>query len=83
MIINCKDIKKRYPGESSFALYGLDLSVEENTVFGFLGPNGSGKTTTIKILTGLMKPTSDDAMVAGEKVMPNSIQLGVTSRNGL
>jgi ABC-2 type transport system ATP-binding protein len=75
MIINCRGIKKRYAGESSFALSGLDLTVEENTVFGFLGPNGSGKTTTIKILTGLMKPTSGDATVAGEEVNANSIRL--------
>ena len=58
-----------------FALSGLDLSVKENTVFGFLGPNGSGKTTTIKILTGLMKPTSGEATVAGEEVKANSIRL--------
>ena len=75
MIINCRGIKKQYTGESSFALSGLDLTVEENTVFGFLGPNGSGKTTTIKILTGLMKPTSGDATVAGEEVKVNSIRL--------
>ncbi len=45
------------------ALDGLNLSVEEGTIFGFLGPNGAGKTTTIRILTGLAHATSGKAWV--------------------
>jgi ABC-2 type transport system ATP-binding protein len=40
------------------ALDGIDLAVEEGSIFGFLGPNGAGKTTTLRILTGLARPTS-------------------------
>jgi ABC-2 type transport system ATP-binding protein len=40
------------------ALDGVDLAVEEGSIFGFLGPNGAGKTTTLRILTGLARPTS-------------------------
>ena len=47
------------------ALDGLDLAVEPGAIFGFLGPNGSGKTTTIRILTGLARPTGGRATVAG------------------
>ena len=50
------------------ALDGLNLSVEEGTVFGFLGPNGAGKTTTIRILTGLAHATSGQAWVNGNDV---------------
>ena len=50
------------------ALDGLDLAVEPGAIFGFLGPNGSGKTTTIRILTGLARPTGGRAMVAGSDV---------------
>lgn len=51
------------------ALDGLDLSVEEGTVFGFLGPNGAGKTTTMRILTGLARPTAGRAWIAGQELV--------------
>ena len=53
------------------ALEGLNLNVEEGTVFGFLGPNGAGKTTTIRILTGLAHATSGQAWVNGKEVTTN------------
>jgi ABC-2 type transport system ATP-binding protein len=47
------------------ALKGLDLEIKQGEVFGLLGPNGSGKTTTIKLLLGLLFPTSGQALVFG------------------
>jgi ABC-2 type transport system ATP-binding protein len=47
------------------AVRGIDLSVKSGEIFGFIGPNGSGKTTTIKILTGLMMPTAGEAWLQG------------------
>jgi ABC-2 type transport system ATP-binding protein len=47
------------------ALDGLTLDVPTGIVFGFLGPNGSGKTTTIRLLLGLLEPTSGQAEVLG------------------
>ena len=48
------------------ALKGLDLNVRRGEIFGLLGPNGSGKTTTIKLLLGLLFPTAGQAFVLGK-----------------
>ncbi|MBX9583244.1 MAG: ABC transporter ATP-binding protein [Gemmataceae bacterium] len=48
------------------ALNALDLTIHKGEIFGLLGPNGSGKTTTIKLLLGLLFPTAGDAFVFGE-----------------
>ncbi|HEX3448872.1 MAG TPA: ATP-binding cassette domain-containing protein, partial [Isosphaeraceae bacterium] len=47
------------------ALEGLSLQVGRGEVYGLLGPNGSGKTTTIRLLLGLLRPTAGRATVAG------------------
>ena len=54
------------------AVEGLTLSVKKGEVFGLLGPNGSGKTTTIRMLCALLTPTSGTATVAGCDVVKES-----------
>jgi ABC-2 type transport system ATP-binding protein len=46
----------------------LSMRVPEGAVYGYLGPNGSGKTTTIRCLLGMLKPTSGEAMLFGQPV---------------
>ncbi len=48
-----------------YAVDDLNLQVRQNEVFGFLGPNGSGKTTTLKMLLGLLHPTKGRALILG------------------
>jgi len=52
------------------AVNTLDLNVEKKTIYGFLGPNGSGKTTAIRLFTGLLKPSSGSINVLG-LTLPN------------
>jgi ABC-2 type transport system ATP-binding protein len=47
------------------AVHGIDFEVYRGEIFGFLGPNGSGKTTTIRMMLGLLQPTSGEAEVLG------------------
>src|ERR1700742_5133272 len=48
------------------ALKALDLEIKQGEIFGLLGPNGSGKTTTIKLLLGLLFPTEGQALIFGK-----------------
>ena len=50
------------------ALDGVDLTVDEGSIFGFLGPNGAGKTTMLRLITGLARPTSGKVEVLGHDV---------------
>lgn len=61
--INAKNLCRNF-GQLA-AISNLDLTVEKQTIYGFLGPNGSGKTTAIRLLTGLLKPTSGQVNVLG------------------
>lgn len=66
-VIHTHALTKRYRG-GQLAVDRLDLTVPAGSVFGFLGPNGSGKTTTIRMLMGLIEPTSGAARVLGQPV---------------
>ncbi len=69
-VIEARGLTKRYRG-GQLAVDGLDLTVPDGSVFGFLGPNGSGKTTTIRMLLGLVQPTSGTAGLFG-RPMPQA-----------
>lgn len=69
-VIETRGLTKRYRG-GQLAVDRLDLSVPTGSVFGFLGPNGSGKTTTIRMLMGLIAPTAGSASLLG-RPMPRA-----------
>ena len=62
-----KGLRKEFHG--IVAVENLDLEVHRGEIFGLLGPNGSGKTTTIRMLTGLIVPTAGSATVVGIDVV--------------
>jgi ABC-2 type transport system ATP-binding protein len=57
------------------ALAGLDLSVERGTILGVLGPNGSGKTTAVRVLTTLLRPDRGSARIDGYDVVTQATQV--------
>ena len=57
------------------AVNNVNLKIKQGEIFGFLGSNGCGKTTTMKMLTGLLTPTSGKAKLFGEEVKDNSLQM--------
>ncbi|MFE4640030.1 ATP-binding cassette domain-containing protein [Streptomyces sp. NPDC056730] len=69
-VIETRGLTKRYRG-GQLAVDRLDLSVPAGSVFGCLGPNGSGKTTTIRMLMGLIEPTAGSASLLG-RPMPRA-----------
>ncbi len=61
-----KDYRDFWGRRKVRALKALDIEIRPGEIFGLLGPNGSGKTTTIKLLLGLLFPTSGEALVFGQ-----------------
>ena len=73
-ILTIKQLRKSFGDKQ--VLRGLDLTVPEHSVFGFVGRNGAGKTTTMKAVLGLLKPDGGEVYVAGERV-----EFGQTATN--
>lgn len=67
--IECRGLKHRYG--SVEALRGLDLQINQGEIFGLVGPDGAGKTTTMRILAGVLRPSSGAAVVDGVDVVHN------------
>lgn len=67
MMVDIKGLTKKYG--SFVALNNLNLSLDEGVVFGFVGANGAGKSTTFSILATLLSPTSGDAFINGKSVV--------------
>lgn len=72
VLIRTVQLTKRF-GPAT-AVDHLDLEVHSGEIFGFLGPNGSGKTTTIKMLTGLLDPSGGEAYICGYDVNKQAAQ---------
>ena len=69
-VLKATGLTKRYHGTP--ALDGLNLELPAGKIIGLLGPNGSGKTTFIKLAAGLLTPTAGEITICGEKIGPRS-----------
>lgn len=84
-LVETTNLVKVYKNSPEPAVDKLSLSIREGEIFGLLGPNGSGKTTTISILCGLLKPTSGKVKIDGA-CLPHALNqvkplIGVVSQN--
>lgn len=69
-VVACEQLSRTIDGRS--VVQNVTFAVPPGAAFGLLGPNGSGKTTTVRLLTGLLTPTSGSASLFGERLTPGS-----------
>ena len=82
-VIETSGVRKQYgPGGQIEALRGLDLHVPPGSIHGFLGRNGAGKTTAIKVLLGMARPTSGEARVFGLPAHVQDASVEIRRRTG-
>src|SRR5215510_15061014 len=72
-MIECRDLTKKY--NDLFAVDRLSLKLDRGDVYGFIGPNGSGKTTTMRMLATLLNPTWGEASVCGYSIYNGSKEI--------
>ena len=65
-LVEVKNLKKNYGSKN--AVKDISFKIKENEILGLLGPNGCGKTTTIGMMLGLLKPTSGEILIDGKKL---------------
>jgi ABC-2 type transport system ATP-binding protein len=71
--IELTNLSKRYSGAKTFALEGVSLGVAAGEVYGFLGANGAGKSTTIRTLLNLIRPSGGSATICGLDAVRDSV----------
>ena len=71
-LVELKNVKKNYGSKE--AVKDLSFQIKENEILGLLGPNGCGKTTTIGMILGLLKPTSGEILIDKKKIEENRIE---------
>ena len=72
-LVEVKDLKKSY--DLKEAVRGISFKIKDNEILGLLGPNGSGKTTTIGMMLGLLKPSNGEIIIDGKKIEDNRIEI--------
>jgi ABC-type multidrug transport system fused ATPase/permease subunit len=71
--IRMNSVSYRYPGCNNLNIKGLNLSIKASTTVGIVGPTGSGKTTALDIILGLLHPTEGSMMIDGEPITQKNV----------
>ena len=72
-LVEVKNLKKSYGLKE--AVNGISFKIKDDEILGLLGPNGSGKTTTIGMMLGLLKPSNGEIIIDGKKIEDNRIEI--------
>ena len=72
-LVEVNNLKKSYGLKE--AVKGISFKIKDNEILGLLGPNGSGKTTTIGMILGLLKPSNGEIIIDGKKIEENRIEI--------
>jgi len=72
-LVEVNNLKKNYGLKQ--AVKGISFKIKDNEILGLLGPNGSGKTTTIGMMLGLLKPSNGEIIIDGKKIENNRIEI--------
>jgi len=72
-LLELKSVTKRYDIKSVPAVLDVDLKVKKGEIFGFIGHNGAGKSTVIKMITGILQPTQGEVFVNGMSMTNNPV----------
>ncbi len=79
-VLEVKELSKKYPKKTNFAVDKISFSVNEGEIFALIGPNGAGKTTTIRMISTLIQATDGDAIVSGHSIIkePDKVRENIT-----
>lgn len=74
-VFETRGLTKKYG--SAFALQHLNMTIEEGDIYGFVGENGAGKSTLMKVIGGLVHPTSGEVSLFGQREKQELIHAGM------
>lgn len=73
-MIELKGLAKKYAGSKVYALEKTDLTLNSGKIIGFIGHNGAGKSTTLKMMTGILEPTEGDVIINGKSILKDPLE---------
>ena len=72
-MIELKNISKKYGNSANYAVHPVDLFIKPGKIIGFIGHNGAGKSTTLKMITGVLTPSTGDVEINGHSITTDDL----------